>query len=121
MSRRDASPAQLSLLEVFAQEEYERQTSHLPRTIEEAVPYYRGLIERYDAAIMAGDQEHASTIAEEADLLAIRLNGDTRLGIKADEQSPCSVLERATNAPNGTIPRWGQTGTGLAPRFETNG
>jgi hypothetical protein len=48
---------------------------------------------------------------KEAGLLATYLNGGTRLGIKGGPKSPCSVLERLTTAPTGTVPRWGQAGT----------
>jgi hypothetical protein len=83
----------------------------MPSSIEEAIPYYRSIIERYHAAVIAGRPEQASATLQEAEHLAIRLNGGTHCGIKGDpETSVCYVLERATAAAQGTIPLWGQTG-----------
>ncbi len=110
LTRDRAPPDQLSLLELFAQAEFEEQTKDLPGTVALAVPYYMGLIERYDHAVLAGNTDQARTLEDEADLLAIHLNNGTRLGIKGDDESPCSVLERATTAPTGIVPRWGQAG-----------
>lgn len=88
----------------------EARTSHVPATMEAAVPYYRALIEKHHAAMMAGDVQAAMAVREEAIDLAVKLNGGKLLGINGGEGSPVDLLERATAAPPGTVPLWGQTG-----------
>ncbi len=88
---------------------HEQETAHLPGTIEEAIPYYRKLIERHNEAMLAGDVEKTMAIREDAGELAYKVNGGDA-GIKAGPDAPCYVLERATAAPAGTVPMWGQTG-----------
>src|SRR5580704_14958704 len=87
----------------------EQETAHLPGTMEEAIPYYRKLIERHHAAMLAGDEKAAMAIREEAHELAYKVNGG-KSGIKGGPDAPCYVLERATEAPAGVVPMWGQTG-----------
>src|SRR5690606_3307222 len=78
-------------------------------------------------AILSGDGEASERTLQEAEDLAVKLNGGTRFGIKADEDSPCCVLERATAAPDGTLPLWGQQGSfvldvaGCSIRIEFDG
>lgn len=98
------------MLEVFAQAEFAEQTKGLPGTIEEAVPYYEGIIDRYDAAVLAGNVPLMRRIEEEADLLATHLNGGEHCGITSGPESPGRILEQRTAAPPGTVPRWGQAG-----------
>ncbi|MCB9959714.1 MAG: hypothetical protein H6843_14045 [Rhodospirillaceae bacterium] len=88
---------------------FERETAHLPDTLEEAVPFFRGLIERHHAAMMAADVDETMRLRNEADLLAQRVNGGDR-AILADENAPGRVLERETAATPGDVPLWGQTG-----------
>ena len=85
------------------------RTAHIPSTMEEAVPYYRKLIERHNEAMMAGDKDAAMAVRADADDLAYKLNGND-IGIKGGPDSIASQLERATAAPDGTVPMWGQTG-----------
>jgi hypothetical protein len=87
----------------------ERETGHLPSTISEALPFYRGLIERHHAAMLAADEAEAMRLKEEAHMLAKRLNGGAP-GILADENAPGCVLEREAAGPAGVIPLWGQRG-----------
>jgi len=87
----------------------EQRTAHIPSTMEEAIPYYRKLIERHHEAMLAGDIPAAMKIREEAHDLAVKVNGGD-VGICADADAPAYVLERATAAPAGTVPMWGQTG-----------
>ena len=47
---------------------FERETAHLPGTMVCALPYYRGLLDRHHAAMLAAD-------AEEAHKLERKLNG----------------------------------------------
>jgi hypothetical protein len=101
---------QLTFEEIFAAGERERATQHLPGDFETAVPFYRGLIEQFHAALLIPDYEAAEKIQKEADDLAAKLNGGTTLGIKGDPDAPCYVLERATAAEPGSVPLWGQTG-----------
>jgi hypothetical protein len=88
---------------------HEQETAHLPGTMEEAIPYYRNLIERHHAAMLAGDVPAAMKLREEAHELAVKVNGGGA-GICAGPDAPAYVLERATAAPAGTVPMWGQTG-----------
>ena len=36
-----------------------RETAHLPGTMEEALPFFRGLLERHHAAMLAGDADRS--------------------------------------------------------------
>jgi hypothetical protein len=87
----------------------EQRTAHLPSTMEEAIPYYRGLIEKYNAAMLLRDLPAIEKIQQEAEDLAVKLNGGELLGIMGGPDAPVYVLERATAAPSGTVPTWGQT------------
>src|ERR1035441_9244172 len=87
----------------------ERETGHLPSTIAEALPFYRGLIESHHTAMLAADGAEAMRLKEEAYRLAKLLNGGER-GVLADENSPGCVLEREAAAPAGAVPLWGQRG-----------
>lgn len=84
--------------------------SHLPATFADAVPYYRALIGRHHAAMLAADVESAMALREEAHLLAEKLNG-FEPGIIADEDAPGCVLESAARAAAGAVPLWGQSGS----------
>lgn len=53
----------------------QRETGHLPCTMAEALPLYRGLIERHHAAMLAADEAEAMRLKEEAHKLAGHLNG----------------------------------------------
>jgi hypothetical protein len=87
----------------------EQRTAHIPSTMEEAIPYYRKLIERHDAAMLAGDIPAAMKIRQEAHDLAYKVNGGDA-AIKSGPDAPAYVLERATVAAEGEVPKWGQTG-----------
>jgi hypothetical protein len=103
------------------------RTAHVPSTMEEAIPYYRGLLERHHAAMTAGDIDAAMKIRDEAQDLAVKLNGGELLGICAGPDAPAYRLERETAAPDGTVPLWGQTGNfiidvnGMKVRIEQDG
>lgn len=88
---------------------FERETGHLPSTMAEALPFYRCLIERHHAAMLAADVAEAMRLREEAHKLAYRLNGGNP-GILADADAPGCALERKTAAPIGAVPLWGQQG-----------
>lgn len=85
----------------------ERETGHLPSTMEDALPYCRALIERHHAAMLAADENEAMRLKKEAHALARRLNGGAP-GILAHEGAPGCVLERECAAPDGSAPLWGQ-------------
>lgn len=87
-----------------------RECAHLPGSMKEAIPFYRALIDRHHAAMLAGDAASVMQMREEAHRLAEKLN-NFEPGISADEDAPGCVLERETRAPDGTVPLWGQTGT----------
>jgi hypothetical protein len=105
----------------------EQETAHLPGTMADAIPYYRKLIERHNEAMLAGDIEKTMAIREEAQELAVKLNGGTLLGICGGPDAPACVLERETDAQPGTVPMWGQEGSftidvnGMKIRIEQDG
>jgi hypothetical protein len=116
MSRRAPPPVQLgfdTFLERAAAENLTRQiardSAHLPAGLDEALPFFRVLIERHHAAMLAADAPLVTHLREEADRLAFKLNG-FRPGILANDDSPGHVLDRETRAPDGRVPRWGQSG-----------
>ena len=84
--------------------------AHLPATFDEALPFYRGLIERHHAAMLAADWRAVLWLRNEAHLLAEKLNGFDP-GICADDDAPGCRLENETRAQDGTIPLWGQAGS----------
>jgi hypothetical protein len=86
-----------------------KELAHLPGSMDEALPFYRALMERHHAAMLAGLESEAMALREEADRLACKLN-NYEPGIIADDDAPGCVLERLTRAEDGTIPLWGQTG-----------
>jgi hypothetical protein len=104
----------------------EQETAHLPGTMEEAIPYYRKLLERHNDAMLAGDVPEAMSIREEAHELAIKLNSGNELGICAPG-GPGKLLERETAAATGAVPIWGQKGdfivdvNGMRVRVEQDG
>jgi hypothetical protein len=87
----------------------ERATGHLPSTMEQALPFYRSLIDSHHAAMLAADEHETLRLRDEARKLALRLNGGDR-GILADDDAPGCVLERETAASIDTPPLWGQSG-----------
>jgi hypothetical protein len=105
----------------------EQRTAYLPPTMEEAIPFYRKLIDKHHDAMMAGDKEAVDTIRKEARDLAVKLNGGTSFGIAIRGDGTSSQLAQATAAPGGTMPKWGQTGNyvidvdGMKVRIEQEG
>lgn len=95
---------------VNRQAAFEKECGHLPATMDEALPFYRGLIERHHAAMLAGDLDAAMALREEAHNLALRLN-DGEPGILAGPDAPGCVLEDRSAAGDGAIPQWGQSGS----------
>jgi hypothetical protein len=88
----------------------ERECAHLPGTYNEAVPFFRQLLEGHHAAMLAGEAETALKLRTEADLLATKLN-HFEAGILAGRDAPGCVLDRLTRAPKGRVPLWGQSGS----------
>lgn len=87
-----------------------KELAHLPGSFDEALPFFRALMERHHAAMLAGFESEAMALREEADRLATKLN-NYEPGIIADVDAPGCVLERLTRAEDGTVPLWGQTGS----------
>ena len=118
------------LLQVAAQDnaarKRNRRTAHLPGSMEEAIPFFRDLIAKHHAAMLAADVAEVMRLREEAHLLAVKLNGGNA-GICAHDDAPGYVLARGTQAEPGTVPLWGQTAmfelavAGAAVRIEMNG
>jgi hypothetical protein len=86
-----------------------KELVHLPGSMDEALPFYRALIDRHHAAMLDGFESEAMALREEADRLATKLN-NYEAGIIAGVDAPGCVLERLTRAEDGTVPLWGQTG-----------
>lgn len=105
---------------------FARETAHLPGTTQEAIPYFRTLIGRNHAAMLAADIEGSHAIHEEARLIARKLDSAGR-GILASGDATGYVLARETAAPSGTVPLWEQTGdfvietSGMTVRIEMEG
>jgi hypothetical protein len=110
----------------FDQMYEEKRTSHLPSTLAEAIPVYRDLIDRHHAAMMVGDEKTVLQLRNEARDLAHKLDPENH-GIHSGPDASGYQLERATAAPEGTIPKWGQTGyylvdvNGIKVRIEQDG
>ena len=92
-------------------EALEARYGHLPSTMPEGIALYRQMIDRHHERMMAGDVDGTMDIRREAHDLAIRLNGGTSFGICGGPDAPGRVLERDTQAADGTVPKWGQTGS----------
>ncbi|NEV75910.1 hypothetical protein DYI24_02475 [Rhodopseudomonas sp. BR0C11] len=86
-----------------------REAAHLPDTLEKAVPYMRGLIDRHHAAMLEADEAKAMALRAEADLLANKLNA-FEPGILAGPDAPGCILDRETRAREDEVPLWGQSG-----------
>ena len=52
----------------------EQETAHLPSEIEQGIAHYRGMLEKHNAAMLAGDEKGAASIQKEAVRLATKLN-----------------------------------------------
>lgn len=89
---------------------FERTHGHLPGTMEEAIPLYRDLIDKHHAAMLAADLNTVMALREEAAKLALKLNNGGP-GILAGPDAPGCMLASLTDAPDGTGPLWGQTGS----------
>nr|WP_281719908.1 hypothetical protein [Nitrosomonas nitrosa] len=87
----------------------ERETAHLPGTMEEGLPFFRTLLEKHHAAMLAGDAEQVLSLRDEADMLALKLN-DFESGILAGPEAAGCRLESETAADPGSVPIWGQEG-----------
>ncbi len=117
MSKRPAQqPAQLGFGDLLAEADsansrakMARAYAHLPGSEAEALPFYRALIDRHHAAMLAGDAAVVMQLRIEAHRLAEKLN-NYEPGILADDDAPGSRLDRLTRAPEGAVPLWGQSG-----------
>jgi hypothetical protein len=104
----------------------DRETGHLPASMEEGIPFFRLLIRQHHAAMLAADVDTAMRLRKEAELLALRINGGES-GILAGPEAPGCVLARATSAAPEAVPLWGQTGEftitvdGMKVRIELEG
>lgn len=80
-----------------------------PQLIEDALPGFQSILERYHAAILGDDIPLAHRICDEADAYVDALQGGDRFGCKC-EDGAATLLERAAAAPVGEVPTWGQCG-----------
>jgi hypothetical protein len=75
----DPPPAtQLQLRTIFE----EQETAHQPFEIEQGITHYRRMLEKHNAAMLAGDEKGAAAVQKEAGRLATKLN-DGEPGILA--------------------------------------
>jgi len=88
----------------------EREHAHLPGNLEEALPFYRAVLEKHHAAMLADEGSTVRQLRDEAHSLAVKLN-NYEPGILAHEDAPGCALARLTCAPDGAVPLWGQSGT----------
>ena len=114
---RQTHPAQLGFDALISEAEHRnhahrfaRETAHLPQAMQDALPFFRALLNTHHAAMMAGDAERVQECRDEARRLAVLLNGGCP-GICADATSPGRVLTRDTAADPDTVPLWGQQGS----------
>lgn len=89
---------------------FEKQYGHLPDRMEEALSFYRGLIDRHHEAMLTADLDIVMVLRKDAHSLALRLNRGEP-GIIAGPDAPGCVLEDRTAAENGAVPKWGQRGS----------
>lgn len=90
--------------------ETERQRAHLPATMDNALPFFRELLEAHHAAMLEGLTDEAMSCRREACELAVKLNAGAP-GILAVATNPGRVLARLTAAGRGAVPLWGQEGS----------
>lgn len=95
----------------------ERAHGHLPGTMEEAIPFYRDLMDRHHAAMLAGDVEAVMALRKDAGNLALRLNNGEP-GILAGPDAPGCKLAALTAAADGKVPLWGQNGSFMIETHE---
>ena len=69
----------------------EQRTAHLPSTLEEAIPVYRDLIDRHNAAMLVGDEKTVLQLRNEPRDLAHKLDPENN-GILARPEAPCHQL-----------------------------
>jgi hypothetical protein len=112
-----ADPAQFGFDDLLIEAEavnkaaaLEKEFGHLPATMENALPFYRDLIDRHHAAMLAGDLDTVMRLRKEAHDLARKLNRGEP-GILAGPDAPGCVLETLSAAEPDAIPLWGQTGS----------
>lgn len=117
---------QLTFMDVFEAAAEEAANAHLPSTLATALPFYREMLGRYNAAIMSADFNRAAAIDNEAHALARHLNNNDP-GILAGPDAPGYLLMRGTAASTGDTPLWGQAGDfnvavdGMKVRVTTDG
>lgn len=133
MARHAIQPNQLGFDTLLAEAEetnrrsaVEREYGHLPASMDEAVLYFKELLDRHHVAMLAADVGETMAVREKADALALRLN-DGDPGILAGPDAPGCRLARLTKAPENMVPLWGQAGSfilsidGMRVRIETDG
>ncbi|MFX1768011.1 hypothetical protein PWP93_36695 [Paraburkholderia sp. A1RI-2L] len=75
-----------------------------------AIQIGRRIVERWHAAVMAGDERLIKAGMHNYDRLICAINGGTTFGCRADDEAPACLLEAALSAPDGETPLWGQSG-----------
>lgn len=109
-----------------AQQRFDRETAHLPSTLDDAMPYFWLLIRQHHAAMLEADHDRVFALRAEAHTLALKLNQGNP-GILASEDAPGCMLERLTAAPADVLPLWGQKAEfvidvrGMTVRIELDG
>ncbi|MCW3589057.1 hypothetical protein K6Y78_39175 [Burkholderia cenocepacia] len=75
-----------------------------------AIDIARRIVERKNAAVVAGDANCARKCDKHYDRLVSALNGGTLFGSQAGPDSVGVQLNERIAAPDGTVPMWGQSG-----------
>lgn len=125
--RQKAQSAQASMFEAFALGEPAARVGELPDTLEAGAVALRTVIERFNAAMLAGDEKAWTQAEGDAQAIAAALNGGTTFGICAGDDRSGNKLETMTAAPAGTVPIHGQAGEfvlamdGYSVRVEVDG
>jgi hypothetical protein len=102
-----------------------RKYPGLPSSWDDAIPHYFKLLDRCNAAFLVADLDAIKRVYDEAETMAIMLNGRTH-GLTARDGAGTRLAEK-TRAPPGTIPLWGQQGefvieaAGISVRMDTDG
>src|ERR1700677_2038280 len=86
-----------------------KRLAHLPATMDEGLPYFEKLLDRFNTAMIADDEAAVEAIMEQADDLAYKLN-NFNPGFLGGGDASGNVLTRLTAMKVGQVPSWGREG-----------
>ena len=103
----------LDASDMFAVLEHQQRTAHFPAATDAAacVSFHAAIIDRYDAAMMKADTAAAVAVIDDCDLFFSHV-----YAAYEDQKGVCYAdvkgqLSKASRAPDGTVPKWGQEGS----------